>query len=304
MKILANDGMDKIAIEHFENNNIEVDTNHYEKDELLKLIKNYDAIVVRSATKVYKDVIDAAKGTNLKLVVRAGVGLDNIDVDYARENGIEVRNTPNASSNSVAELVLGHMIGIARYIPISKVTMEDGQWNKKQYKGVEIGGKTLGIIGLGRIGKALANKARALGMNVIFYDMFIKEDDNYPYYPFEELLRRADFISLHVPSTGKPLIGEEEFKLMKDGVHIINAARGGVIDEEALLNALNTGKVAGAGLDVYENEPNPNSDICCHPRVSCTPHIGAATKEAQARIGEEIIEVVEEFFKQESLLLV
>lgn len=295
MKILANDGLDINAIKALNERNIEVDTTHYEKEELFKVIKDYDVLIVRSATKAYKDFIDVAKGTKLKLIIRAGVGLDNIDVEYARENGITVKNTPNSSANAVAELVLGHMLCLARYIGISNVTMRDGQWNKKQYKGVEIFGKTLGIIGFGRIGKALAKKASALGMKVVFYDKYITNDNNFNYVPFEELLKESDFISLHVPNTGKAMIGKEEFEIMKDNMFIINAARGGVIDEEALLEALNTDKVAGVGMDVFEQEPNPNFHICNHPKVSVTPHIGAATEEAQARIGKEVVDTVMEF---------
>lgn len=295
MKILANDGIDKGAVEIFMENNMEVDTNHYEKQDLKKIIGDYQVLIIRSATRVDRDLIDAAKGTKLKLIIRAGVGLDNIDIEYATANGLIVKNTPNASSNSVAELVLGHMLTLSRFIAISNVTMREGCWNKKAYTGVEIFGKTLGIVGFGRIGKSLANKARALGMNVVFYDKFITEDESYQYNELDDLLRKADFISLHVPATEKPLIGREEFEIMKDGVFIVNAARGGIIDEEALLDALNNKKVAGAGLDVYNIEPNPNLELCKHERVSCTPHIGAATQEAQERIGQEIIDIVMDY---------
>ena len=295
MKILANDGIDKGAVEIFMENNMEVDTNHYEKKDLKKIIGDYQVLIIRSATRVDRDLVDAAKGTKLKLIIRAGVGLDNIDIEYATANGLIVKNTPNASSNSVAELVLGHMLTLSRFIAISNVTMREGCWNKKAYTGVEIFGKTLGIVGFGRIGKSLANKARALGMNVVFYDKFITEDESYQYNELDDLLRKADFISLHVPATEKPLIGREEFEIMKDGVFIVNAARGGIIDEEALLDALNNKKVAGAGLDVYNIEPNPNLELCKHERVSCTPHIGAATQEAQERIGQEIIDIVMDY---------
>lgn len=295
MKVLANDGLDKNAVERLEKDGIYVDTTHYEKDQLFNIIKDFDCLIVRSATKANKEFIDAAKGTKLKLIIRAGVGLDNIDVEYATNNGITVTNTPNSSSNSVAELVLGHMICLARYITISNITLREGKWNKKAYTGVELSGKTFGIIGFGRIGKALANKATALGMNVIFYDKYYKNDEKYEYLQFNEVLRRSDFISLHVPGIDKPLIGENEFELMKDGVFLINAARGGVIDETALLNALNTDKVAGAGIDVFVEEPTPNAELCNHPKVSVTPHIGAATAEAQMRIGEEIIDIVMDF---------
>ncbi len=304
MKILANDGLDKKAMEFFHDKKIEVDTNHYDKEILKTVIKYYDILIIRSATKVDRELVNAAKGTNLKLIIRAGVGMDNIDVNYAQKNGITVQNTPNASSNSVAELVLGHMFSLSRFISISNLTMREGVWNKNIYTGVELSGKTLGIIGFGRIGKILANKAEALGMSVIFYDKYIDNDDKYKYHTFQEILKEADFISLHVPSIDRPLIGKEEFGIMKDGVFIINAARGGVIDEEALLVALNSNKVAGAGLDVYESEPGPNPEICKHPKVSCTPHIGAATEEAQKRIGEEIIDIVMNFTKQEKAIAI
>ena len=298
MKVLANDGLAKSAADVLETDGIYVDTNHYDKDELYAIIEDFDVLIVRSATKVNKEFIDIAKEGNLKLVIRAGVGLDNIDVAYAEENGIIVRNTPNSSSNSVAELVLGHMICLARYITISNITLRDGQWNKKAYTGVELSGKTFGIIGFGRIGKALAEKATAIGMNVVFYDKYYKKDETFKYLPFEELLRQADFISLHVPNLDKPIIGKEEFKYMKNGVFLINAARGGVIDETALCEALNTDKVAGAGIDVFMKEPQPNPCLCNHPKVSVTPHIGAATQEAQIRIGEEIVEIIREFNKE------
>lgn len=304
MRVLANDGLDKNAVKALIKDGIIVDSNHYEKQELYNIIKDFDILIVRSATKVDKEFIDKAKKTSLKLVIRAGVGLDNIDVDYAEKNGIEVRNTPNSSCNSVAELVLGHMIGLARYITIANITLREGKWNKNAYMGTELSGKTFGIIGFGRIGKAIAIKATALGMNVIFYDKYYKNDDVFEYVEFEELLRKADFISLHVPGLDKALIGEAEFKLMKDGVFLINAARGGVIDENALLQALNTDKVAGAGIDVFTQEPKPNQDLCNHPKVSVTPHIGAATQEAQKRIGEEIIDIIKEFYNNKNAIAI
>jgi len=295
MKILANDGLDEDAVKAIECNDIQVDTNHYNNEQLAEVIKNFDVLIIRSATKADKNLIDAARDTRLRLIIRAGVGLDNVDVKYAENNGIAVKNTPNSSSNSVAELVLGHMIALSRFIAASNVTMRDGIWNKKAYTGVELYGKTLGIIGFGRIGTALAKKAEALGMNVIFYDMYVKKHEKYQYYSIQELLKRSDYISLHVPSTEKPIIGREEFELMKNGVFIINAARGGTIDEDALLEALDSGKVAGAGLDVFSREPEPNPVLCNHPKVSCTPHIGAATEEAQRRIGEEVVALVMDF---------
>ena len=296
MKILANDGLDNKAVEIFKESKFEVDTNHYDIEDLKNVIRDYDVLIVRSATKVDKELIDVAKGSKLKLIIRAGVGLDNIDVKYATGNDITVKNTPNSSSNSVAELVLGHMFGLARHITLANLTMREGQWNKKQYTGIELSGKTLGIIGFGRIGKAIALKAKALGMNVIFYDAFITEDMKFSYTPLKELLEKADFITVHVSATDKALIGQEEIAIMKEGVIIINAARGGVIDENALINGLNTNKVAGAGIDVFMDEPTPNDDLINHPNVSVTPHIGAATFEAQERIGEEVTEIVLDFY--------
>lgn len=296
MKILANDGLDNKAVEIFKESKFEVDTNHYDIEDLKNVIRDYDVLIVRSATKVDKELIDIAKGSKLKLIIRAGVGLDNIDVKYATGNDITVKNTPNSSSNSVAELVLGHMFGLARHITLANLTMREGQWNKKQYTGIELSGKTLGIIGFGRIGKAIALKAKALGMNVIFYDAFITEDMKFSYTPLKELLEKADFITVHVSATDKALIGQEEIAIMKEGVIIINAARGGVIDENALINGLNTNKVAGAGIDVFMDEPTPNDDLINHPNVSVTPHIGAATFEAQERIGEEVTEIVLDFY--------
>lgn len=296
MKILANDGLDNKAVEIFKESKFEVDTNHYDIEDLKNVIRDYDVLIVRSATKVDKELIDVAKGSKLKLIIRAGVGLDNIDVKHAAANDIAVKNTPNSSSNSVAELVLGHMFGLARHITLANLTMREGQWNKKQYTGIELSGKTLGIIGFGRIGKAIALKAKALGMNVIFYDAFITEDMKFSYTPLKELLEKADFITVHVSATDKALIGQEEIAIMKEGVIIINAARGGVIDENALINGLNTNKVAGAGIDVFMDEPTPNDDLINHPNVSVTPHIGAATFEAQERIGEEVTEIVLDFY--------
>ncbi|MGM0395890.1 MAG: D-2-hydroxyacid dehydrogenase [Bacillota bacterium] len=298
MKILANDGLDKKAIEVFEDNNFLVDVNHYDKNELIKAISEYDILIVRSATKVDRDLIDVARGSKLKLIIRAGVGMDNIDVHYATGNGIKVQNTPNSSSNSVAELVLGHMFGLSRHINMANMTMRQGVWNKKLYTGIEISGKTLGIIGFGRIGKTIAAKATALGMNIVFYDKFIREDKTYQYLPFTQVLNNADFLTFHISATEKPLIGEEEINLMKDGAIIINTARGGIIEEKALLEALNNNKIAGAGIDVFEEEPTPNPELCNHPNVSVTPHIGAATFEAQERIGQEVIEVVFDHIEQ------
>ena len=274
---------------------MKLDTGHYDREELKKVIKDFDELIVRSATKVDREIIDAAKGGMLKLIVRAGVGIDNIDAEYARDCEIEVQNTPNASSDSVAELVIGHMFSLARFISIANVTMRDGKWNKKEYEGIELAGKTLGIIGFGRIGRALAEKASALGMRVNFYDAYVKDDRKFEYREFDKLIAGADFISVHTPYTGEAIIGEREFANMKEGVFIINAARGKVIDEKALIAALNTDKVRGAGIDVFEKEPTVNFELVKHPKVSVTPHIGASTKEAQERIAKEVVETVLKF---------
>lgn len=295
MRILANDGIDRIALTAFEIHNMKVDTGHYDREELKKVIKDFDVLIVRSATKVDREIIDAAKGGMLKLIVRAGVGIDNIDAEYARECEIEVQNTPNASSDSVAELVIGHMFSLARFISIANVTMRDGKWNKKEYEGIELAGKTLGIIGFGRIGRALAEKASALGMRINFYDAYVKDDRKFEYREFDKLIAGSDFISVHTPYTGEAIIGEREFANMKEGVFIINAARGKVIDEKALIAALNTDKVRGAGIDVFEKEPTVNFELVKHPKVSVTPHIGASTKEAQERIAKEVVETVLKF---------
>jgi len=268
-------------------------------EQLKSEIANYDAIVIRSATKLRAEIIDCA--TDLKLIVRAGVGLDNVDVPYAKEKGIEVRNTPAASSNSVAELALGHILSLARHIGRGTVSLKGGKWEKKQLKGVEIDGKTLGVVGIGRIGQSLARKAHALGMRVIAFDKFVEESplpEIVTMLPFEELLQESDFISLHIPFDPQvgATIGAEELSLMKDGVRIINCARGGVIDEAALADALASGKVAGAALDVFATEsPNVNDALFAQENLSLTPHIGAATVEAQSRVGAEAAEIVIEF---------
>ena len=234
------------------------------------------------------------------MVVRAGVGLDNVDLEYAREKGVKVLNTPKASSVSVAELTIGHMLCISRFINTANVTMLEGKWEKKKYKGTEICGKTLGLIGFGRIAREVAKRANALGMNVIYYDIAGKceEYEEFKCCTLEYLLKNSDFISVHIPFNKDrgALLKEEEFNIMKDGVYIINCARGGVIEEEALLKALNNGKVIAAALDVFENEPKPKKELINHERVSVTPHIGASTKEAQIRIGEEIVDILDNFF--------
>ncbi len=300
MRILITDGMDKTALAKLRENGNEVVEQFYSPEELPEALKNFDALVVRSATKVRTAAIDGAKaGGKLKLIIRGGVGVDNIDVDYANANGIQVKNTPRASSDAVAELALAHMFSVARFISVAGHTMREGKWEKKAYKGIEISGKTLGVIGYGRIGQALGRRAQALGMKVLAYDIFKVEgleNENMKYVEMDELLAKSDFISLHTPSLdGKPLINADTIAKMKDGAVFINTSRGNNVDEAALLDALNSGKLLGAGLDVFADEPATNSALYSHPKVSCTPHIGASTNEAQKRIGMEIVDIIANF---------
>lgn len=296
LRILLNDGLDKKAISNLELLGFDVDTNHYDIEDLKEKIKEVDCIVIRSATKIRRELIDEAiKGGNLKLIIRGGVGLDNIDVQYAEQNGIKVRNTPNASSSSVAEIILAHMFSLARFLNQSNVTMKAGLWKKKDYVGVELEGKTLGIIGMGRIGSELAKKCTALGMKIIYFDLMdIKNiDNNYRKVEFDELLRESDFISINISGT-KSIIGSKELKKVKKGVFIINTSRGKALDEDAIITSLNDGTLGGIGLDVFLEEPSKNLELINHPKVSLTPHIGASTKEAQMKIGEEVINIIKE----------
>ena len=311
MKILANDGISDLGKKLLEEAGYTVITEKVEQNDLINEVnsQNIEMILVRSATTVRKEVVDACP--NLKLIGRGGVGMDNIDVDYAREKGITVINTPASSSQSVAELVMGQLFSISRSLQDSFKNMENGdfsQLKKKFAKGVELRGKTLGIIGFGRIGQSLASYALGAGMDVIASDrntnkvkieVAIGASNSTTVEittttSLEELISKSDYISIHVPkqADGSAVISEKEFNLMKKGVRIVNSARGGVINEEDLLNALNSGKVASAALDVYENEPSPRKDLLNHPNIACTPHIGAATLEAQDRIGEELADLI------------
>lgn len=309
-KILANDGIDAQGKALLEKVGFTVITEKVAQENLAQAIneQNYVGLTVRSATKVRKDVIDACP--NLKLIGRGGVGMDNIDVEYARSKGLHVVNTPAASSHSVAELVFAHLFSCVRFLYDSNRQMPvngDTQFEtlKKKYaKGMELKGKTIGIIGFGRIGQAVAKIALGCGMKVLAFDPFVKEvllpleiagvsekiQVKLNTVPLEKLLAESDFITLHVPS-GK-VITQKEFDVMKNGVCLVNAARGGVIDELDLVNALNSGKVAHAALDVFENEPTPRKELLTHPKISLTPHIGAATEEAQERIGIELAELI------------
>lgn len=311
MKVLANDGIATSGIVLLEKAGFEVFLNTVAQEQLADYIREneIDVLLVRSATKVRKDLIDACP--SLKIIGRGGVGMDNIDVEYAREKGIKVINTPAASSHSVAELVFAHLFGMVRFLHDSNQNMPlegDSKFKelKKAYaKGVELKGKTLGILGFGRIGQATAKVALGVGMKVVAYDPFIDsahielqfydgQNVNFTIDTIskEEVLRQADFISLHVPAQDEYVISTREFELMKDGVGIVNAARGGVIDEKALIEAIDSGKVSNAALDVFENEPTPEIKLLMNPKISLTPHIGAATQEAQTRIGEELAEQI------------
>jgi len=295
-RILDSDGIAASAVEKIRalGHTVDVLTDH-PKDKIVDIIADYDCLIVRSATKVREPMIDAMK--NMKLVIRGGVGIDNIDHKYAESKGIHVRNTPAASSDSVAELALAHMFSVYRFLPQANVTMRKGEWNKKKYEGRELAGKTLGIIGIGRIGNSLAKKALALGMKVISFDPFVKTcDGDITLCDKDELLAKSDFVSLHIPFSGEPCIGKAEIAKMKDGAVLINCARGGVVDEDALCDALDSGKLSGAGIDVYAKEPTPNERLYTHPMVSMTPHIGATTGEAQDRIGDEIVKIIAEYF--------
>ncbi len=303
MRILANDGIDLAAKTKLEEMGISVDTTHYDGQDLVDNLKQSDVVVIRSATKIREDLIDKVKGSNLKLIIRAGVGIDNIDHEYAKSVGIDVTNTPTASSEAVAELALAHILILSRNLHKSNRSVADGKWLKKQYKGTEIPGKTLGLIGFGRIAKALARKASALGMNIM-YTRRSGEDKNFSEYKFadlETILKESDYISLHIPKTSsEALIGRNELEMMKESAYIINTARGGLIDEKELVAALEDGVIAGAALDVFVNEPLDNEEVYNCDKISFSPHIGASTKEAQSRIGDNIVSIIKERFNVNS----
>lgn len=295
MKVLISDGIHPLGEKILKDAGLEVVNQNYPADELMGIIKDFDAIMVRSATKVPKELIDAG---NLKCIARGGVGLDNIDTAYAKEKGIPVLNTPGASAISVAELTIGHMLSVCRYIHISNVEMRAGKWPKKEYKaGIELTGKTLGIFGIGAIGRETAKRALGLGMNVIAHDPFVNEINmEVKLVTKDELLKYSDFISLHIPfiKSEGPTLKEEDFAIMKQGVVLVNCARGGTVKESALLDALKSGKVARAAIDVYETEPagEAQMELINHPNVSVTPHTGASTNEAQIRVSTEIAQKV------------
>ena len=298
MRILVNDGMSVDGITRLRDAGHDVVDAKIVQEELPGKIGEFDAIVVRSATKVRQNVIDGGI-PRLKAIVRGGVGVDNIDVKYAEEKGVKVMNTPAASSDSVAELALAHMFTLARHIVPSNLTMRNAEWNKKQYKGIELAGRTLGILGIGRIGKSLAKKALALGMKVVAYDPYVDSVDlDVKLVSKDEVLAKSDFVSLHMPVDPSGFVlSTAEFAKFNDGAYLINCARGGVVDEDALVEALNSGKLAGAGVDVFIGEPTPKLELINHPKVSVTPHIGASTGEAQDRIGLEVANLLIDFFK-------
>ena len=314
IRILANDGIDPAGKALLETVGFIVETEHIPQELLPQQLNNFDAITVRSATKVRQALIDACP--NLKLIGRGGVGMDNIDVEYAKSKGVAVVNTPASSSLSVAELVFAHLFTGIRFLQDSNRKMPtegNTKFNdlKKAYaKGMELRGKTIGILGFGRIGHEVAKVAIGLGMKVLAYDLSPFEPElalelgdgqlvkvSVKTASKEEVIAQSDFISLHTPFSEKPILGAAEFAAMKKGAAVVNASRGGTIDEDALLEALNSGKLAFAGLDVFDNEPTPRAEILSHPKISLTPHIGASTNEAQERIGVELANLIIQHFK-------
>ena len=294
MKVLIADPVSSSVITELQNLGVEVDDlSSLPKEDLIDRVKDYECMVVRSATKVRKDMID--KMEKMKLIIRGGVGIDNIDVSYAEGKDIKVMNTPAASSASVAELVIAHMFALSRHIVKGTIGIKEGKWDKKQLKGTELLNKTLGILGVGRIGKELIKRAKALGMKVIAYDPYVRLED-VDMVELDTLLGDSDYISIHTPLTDetKHLIGTDALGKMKQNAIVVNCARGGVVDEKALLDALKEGKITGAALDVYEVEPPETSGLMELTNVTFTPHIGASTKEAQARIGEEVVRIIKE----------
>ena len=290
--ILIADGLDERGQSILRSSATVDDKSGISADDLLKAIPDYDGLIVRGRTKVTASVMDAA--TRLKVIGRAGVGVDNIDLEAAKKHNITVVNAPMSTSLAVAELTFGLLLALAREIPRADESMKQGQWLKKELEGVELNGKTLGLIGLGRIGMEVGRRASAFGMNIIAYDPLISEDDikqrGAEPVSIQDLFAWSDFISLHLPLNvqTRDFIGPLAFSQMKDGVRIVCAARGGIIDESALLDALNRGKVAGAALDVFGQEPPGLTETVSHPRLIATPHIGAQTAEAQARAAEDI----------------
>ena len=296
MKVLICDKTEWEAIERMRAAGLQVDVrDDITPEELPEVLPAYEAMVVRSRTKVRQPLIEVCP--NLKVIVRGGVGLDTIDAEYARSRGITVMNTPLASSASVAELTIGYMFALARSVCQATASMKSEKWEKKLFEGDEIGGKTLGLIGAGHIGTEVGRRAAALGMTVLAYDPYVRAAEGIRMLPLDELLAKSDYISLHLPKTKESagMLGPEQFGKMKPGVRIINCARGGIIDEEALFAALGSGRVAGAALDVFAEEPPTNWKLMQLPNVIGSPHIGAATREAQGRVGAEVADKLIEF---------
>ena len=299
MKIIICDKTEKEYIEQMRAAGLTVDVrDDITPEQLLVELPNYEGMVVRSRTKVRKDLIDVCP--NLKVILRGGAGLDTIDHEYAKTKGIAVMNTPLANSKSVAELAIGYMLMMARSLYAASATMKAEKWEKKAFNGDEIGGKTLGLIGIGNIGKEVTKRALAMEMTVIAYDPYVKEMAGVKLVSLDELLAQSDYISLHLPKTKESsnMIGKEQFAKMKNGVRIVNCARGGIVNEEALYEALTSGKVAGAALDVFNEEPPTDWKLAKLDNVIASPHIGAATKEAQARVGAEVAEKLIAFAKK------
>jgi D-3-phosphoglycerate dehydrogenase len=297
MKVLICDAIAKDAVEGLKGlDGVEVVENtSVEKEELAGIIADFDGVIVRSRTKIRKDLIDIAAGS-VKFIVRAGVGLDNIDVEYAREKGIEVMNTPEASTNGVAELAVAHMLALLRHIPQATASMKEGKWPKKELKGNELGSCTVGFIGLGRIGRRTAQLVKCFGAEILGYDPYVKEVQgiDIKMVELDELLTSSDIISLHLPHNDEThhLIGEAELGKMKNSAYLVNCARGGIIDENALYNALKSQEIRGAALDVFEEEPPTDLKLMELGNFICTPHLGAQAVESSDRVGEEVVKKV------------
>jgi D-3-phosphoglycerate dehydrogenase / 2-oxoglutarate reductase len=306
VKVLLNDGLHEEGLRVFENAGIAIDTKKRGPGSLVREIGEFDALVVRSATNVTRDVIEAGVKGNLKIVGRAGIGYDNIDTVAASQNGVVVKNAPWSNINSTAELALTLMLNGSRKLPQAHCSLKHGVWNKKQFEGSELSGKTLGIIGCGRIGQRLSELVLGFHMEVVGYDPVVKVNSRIKFLSKEEVLRRSDYISIH--TSGKEVvIGEKEISLMKPTAYLVNTSRGCIVDEEALFKALKEGRIAGVGLDVYEGEPKSEGEkFRCRLRdldnVIFSPHLGASTKEAQLKTSVEIAQVVADFLKRGRLL--
>ena len=296
MKVLICDALAKDAVDGLRGLGIEVVENtSIEKEELAGIIADYDGVIIRSRTKIRKDLIDLA-AVKVSFIVRAGVGLDNIDVEYARQKGIEVMNTPEASTNGVAELAVAHMLALLRHIPQATASMKNGNWPKKEFKGNELGSCTVGIIGLGRIGRRTAQLVKCFSAEILGYDPYVEEvkDIDIRMVELDELLTSSDIVSLHLPHNDEThhLIGEEQLGKMKKSAYLVNCARGGIIDEDALYKALKNEEIRGAALDVFEEEPPKDLKLMDLSNFICTPHLGAQAVESSNRVGEEVVKKV------------